>query len=74
LKAKGAAEAQEERAVLWQILVTISDLEQACGDVDVANNMRDQARAVVDDIAVHAGEMRDAFLGQPAVLKLLSEM
>ncbi len=33
----------------------------------------DQARAVVDDIAAHAGEIRGAFLAQPAVVILLGE-
>jgi DNA-binding SARP family transcriptional activator/tetratricopeptide (TPR) repeat protein len=71
LKAKGAAEAQEEHAILWQILVTMSELEKACGDMAAADKFRDQTRDVVDDIAAHAGEMRDVFLGQPAVIKLL---
>ena len=74
LKAKDAAEAQEERAVLWQILATMSDLEQACGNVDSAKKLRDQARAVVNDIAAYAREMRDVFLGQPAVAQLLGEL
>jgi DNA-binding SARP family transcriptional activator/predicted ATPase len=73
LKAKGAAEAQEERAILWQILVTMSELEQACGDMAAADKFHDQARAVVDDIAAHAGDMRDVFLGQSAVAQLLGE-
>jgi DNA-binding SARP family transcriptional activator/tetratricopeptide (TPR) repeat protein len=74
LKAKGAAEAQEERAILWKILVTLSELEQAQGDMAAANKFRDQARVVVDYIAAHAGEMRDVFLSQPTVAKLLAEV
>ncbi|MEJ2706234.1 MAG: AAA family ATPase [Anaerolineales bacterium] len=70
LKAKGAAEAQEERAILWKILVTLSELEQACDKTDSAKKLRDQAREMVNDIAAHAGEMRDVFLSQPAVAKL----
>ena len=73
MKAKGAAEAQEERTILWQILVTMSDLEKACGSANVANKLRDQAREVVNDIAADAGEMRDVFLGQQAVAQLLGE-
>jgi tetratricopeptide (TPR) repeat protein len=73
LKAREVADAQEERAILWQILVTMSDLEKACGDVDVAHNLLDLARAVVDDIAEDAGDMRDVFLSQPAVVQLLGE-
>jgi hypothetical protein len=74
LKAKVAAEAQEERAILWKILVTLSELELARGDSASADKLRDQARVVVDDIADHAGQMRDVFLGQPAVAKLLDEI
>jgi len=74
LKAKGEAKAQEERAILWKILVTLSELEQARGDMAAADKFRDQARVVVDYIAAHAGEMRDVFLSQPAVAKLLAEV
>jgi tetratricopeptide (TPR) repeat protein len=73
LKAKEAAEAQEERAILWKILATLSDLEKACGDIAASDMFRDQARDMVQDIAARAGEMRDVFLGQPAVVKLLGE-
>jgi len=48
-------------------------VEQACGNADSAKKLRDQAREVVDDIAAHAGEVRDVFLGQPAVIQLLGE-
>jgi tetratricopeptide (TPR) repeat protein len=70
-KAREAAEAQDERAILWQILVTMSETESENGNVDAAQKFRDQARGVVDDIAAHAGEMRDVFLGQAAVAHLL---
>jgi len=73
LKAKETAEAQEERAIMWQILVTMSDLEKACGDADSAKDLRDQARTVVYDIAEHVGELREVFLNQPGVVKLLGE-
>jgi tetratricopeptide (TPR) repeat protein len=73
LKAQGAAEAQEERAILWKILATQSDLEKACGDIAASDMFRSQARDMVQDIAAHAGEMRDVFLSQPAVVKLLGE-
>jgi DNA-binding SARP family transcriptional activator/tetratricopeptide (TPR) repeat protein len=73
LKAKAAAEAQEERAILWQILVTIGNLEKACGNTDEVDKLRDQARALVNDIATHAGEMRNVFLSQPVVAQLLDE-
>jgi DNA-binding SARP family transcriptional activator/tetratricopeptide (TPR) repeat protein len=74
LKAKGAADAQDERAILWKILVTLSEVEQACESRDAAKNLRHQAREVVNDIAAHAGQMRDVFLGQPMVAKLLAEI
>jgi tetratricopeptide (TPR) repeat protein len=73
LKAKEAAEAQEERAILWKILSSLSELEGVCGDKDAAEKLRDQAMALVDDIAAHAGELRDVFLAQPAVALILSE-
>ena len=73
MKAKGAAEAQEERAILWQILVTMSDLEKACGDVEVAHKLRDQTQEIVDDIVAYAGKMRDVFLSQPTVVQLLEK-
>ena len=58
LKAGEVAEAQEERSILWKILATLSEVEKASGHADLADNLRHQARAVVDDIAAHAGEMR----------------
>ena len=73
LKARETAEAQEERAVLWQILLTLSEVEQAQGAAGAAGALRQQARAMVEDIAAQAGELRPAFLGQPAVVQLLSE-
>jgi tetratricopeptide (TPR) repeat protein len=73
LKAKEAAEAQEERAILWKILASLSELEEAYGDREAAEKLRDQAMALVDDIAAHAGELRDAFLAQTAVAQVLSE-
>lgn len=71
LQARAAAEAQDERAVLWRILATLSELERACGDETAASSLRNQARAMVTDIAEHAGELRTAFLGQPTVAQLL---
>jgi ATP/maltotriose-dependent transcriptional regulator MalT len=73
LQAREVAEAQEERAILWKILASSSELERACGNEAAAGELRDQARAMVEDIAAHAGELRDAFLGQPAVAQLLGK-
>jgi DNA-binding SARP family transcriptional activator/tetratricopeptide (TPR) repeat protein len=36
LEARAAAEAQEERAVLWQILASLAEVEEACGDAEAA--------------------------------------
>jgi hypothetical protein len=38
-----------------------------------AARLRDEARAVVEDFAAHAGELREPFLGQPVVAQLLEE-
>jgi DNA-binding SARP family transcriptional activator/predicted ATPase len=73
LNAKKATEAQEERAILWKILATMSDVEKKSGNADLARKLHGQAQAVVEDIAAHAGEMRDVFLSQPAVVQLLGE-
>ena len=73
LKAKETAETQEERAILWKILGIMSDLEKAFDNADAAEQLRDQARAMVDDIATYAGEMRGVFLNQPTVVQLLGE-
>jgi len=73
LKAKETAETQDERAILWKILAAMSEMEKACGNADLADSLRDQAREIVDDIAAHAGEMRDVFLGQQSVIQLLSK-
>ena len=71
LEARAAAEAQEERAVLWQILVSSAEVEEAYGDAEAAGKLCDQARAVVADIAEHAGELRETFLARPDVVSLL---
>jgi hypothetical protein len=51
----------------------MSEVEKASGNGNSAEKLLNQARAVVDDIAAHAGEMREVFLGQPAVAQLLNE-
>jgi hypothetical protein len=72
LDARAAAEKQEERVILWRILVTLSELEQACGNTPSADKLRQQARVVVEDIVAQAGRLRGAFENQPAVVQLLS--
>jgi tetratricopeptide (TPR) repeat protein len=73
LQARETAEAQEERAVLWKILASLADVEEACEDATTAGKLRDQARVVVTDIAEHAGKIQDVFLCQPAVAQLLGK-
>jgi hypothetical protein len=73
LEARATAEAQEEWAILWKILATCSEMERACGDAAASDRLRDQARVVVSDIAAHAGNLRGAFLDQPAVAQLLGQ-
>ena len=73
LKARETAEAQEERSILWKILGTMSEVEKASDNADLAEKLLGQARLVVEDIAEHAGEMREVFLGQPAVVQLMGE-
>jgi tetratricopeptide (TPR) repeat protein len=72
LKARDAAEVQEERAVLWQILVSLAEVEAACGDGETAERLRDEAREVVGYIVEHAGELRERFLERPDVVSLLN--
>jgi tetratricopeptide (TPR) repeat protein len=73
LKAREAAEAQDERSILWNILATLSEVEKESGHADLADSLCGQARAMVDDIAAHAGELRDVFLSQPTVVQLLGK-
>jgi len=73
LKAKDAAEAQDEGAILWKIMATMSEVEKASGNMDLADSLCDKTRAVVEDIAVHAGAMRNVFLRQPAIVQILGE-
>jgi tetratricopeptide (TPR) repeat protein len=73
LESRAVAEETGERTILWQILTTLSELEEGCGDREAANKHNDQAREVIETIAAHAGELRDTFLAQPAVAAVLAE-
>ena len=73
LKAREAAEAQDENSIPWKILATKSEVEKENGNPDLAGTLRGQARAIVNEITEHAGEMREIFMGQPAVAQLLGE-
>jgi predicted ATPase/class 3 adenylate cyclase len=72
-EAKAVAEDIDERTILWQVLASLSDLELAGGDEGEARLLRGRAKEVIEYIAEHAGpdELRDSFLSQPAVAKLL---
>lgn len=61
-EAKAAAEATSERPILWQILATLAEVEEACGDAGAADRHRDEAWAVIADIAEHAGELLETLL------------
>jgi tetratricopeptide (TPR) repeat protein len=73
LEARAVAEDKSERTILWQILATLSELEEGWGDRAAAQRLNDQAREVIDYIAENAGELRDTFLAQPAVAAVLAE-
>jgi len=74
-QAKAVAEDTGERSVLWQILVTLSDLENMRGNQQEAQGLRCQAREIIHYIAENAGSdgLRDSFLSQPAVRRILSK-
>ncbi|MEJ2749535.1 MAG: hypothetical protein P8183_16765, partial [Anaerolineae bacterium] len=69
-EAKAAAEVTGERPILWQILVSLAEVEEACGKANTADKLRDEARDLVGYIAEHAGEMRETFLERPEVQSL----
>jgi hypothetical protein len=58
--------------VLWQILVSLAEVVEACGDAETAERLRDEARKVVSYIVEHAGELRGTFLARPNVQAVLS--
>ena len=72
LEARAAAELQEERAVLWQILASLADVEEASGRIDAAEELREEARKIIGYIVEHAGELRETFLARPEVQSVLS--
>ncbi|HEX6386636.1 MAG TPA: AAA family ATPase [Anaerolineae bacterium] len=72
LEARKVAEATSERTILWQILVSLAEVEEGCGDAEPAERLRDEAREVVGYIVEHAGELRETFLERPEVVALLN--
>ena len=73
LEAAAVAEETKERTILWQILVTLSDLERIGDNESRASKLRGQAQKILDYIVEHAGsdELRVTFLAQPAVARLI---
>ena len=70
MQARETAAVQEERAILWQILASLAEVEEAGGDANAADTLRAEAREVVCYIAEHAGELRGTFLARPEVHSL----
>jgi tetratricopeptide (TPR) repeat protein len=75
LQAEVVAKVTGERTVLWQILAELSDLEEMHGNELEAEKLRCQAGEIIGFIADNAGsqELRDSFLAQPVVARILSE-
>jgi predicted ATPase/DNA-binding SARP family transcriptional activator len=75
-EAKAVAEDTGERPILWQILAMLSELERMNGDELEAEKLRWQSQEIVSYIAENAGSntLRDSFLAQPGVARVLSEI
>jgi class 3 adenylate cyclase/tetratricopeptide (TPR) repeat protein len=73
-KAHKEAEAQGSRRVLWQTLATMADLEEHRGNDSTADDLKAEAREIVQFIADHApeGEPRTAFLALLPVRRLFA--
>ena len=67
------AEATHLYRTLWRLLVVLADLEDSRGELEEASALRDQARAVIQDILPFntRPEHQAAFLAQPEVRRLL---
>jgi DNA-binding SARP family transcriptional activator/tetratricopeptide (TPR) repeat protein len=74
VEAKEVAEGMDERAILWRILVALSDLESSSANETQAEILRRQAGEIVIDIAEHTGNepLRTSFLAQPEVQELIT--
>ena len=58
--------------MLWQILLSLADVEEACGNGDTAERLRGEGKEVVGYIIKHAGNLQEAFLARPRVHALLA--
>jgi len=74
-EARAEAEAIGARRILWQIMLTLSDLEALHGHHAEAESLRQQAREIIGYIADHTGspELRASFLGLPDVQRAMSK-
>lgn len=75
LEAKAFSVEKQERIFLWQILVTLGDLEEMRGDAAEAEKLREQACEIIQYIADRAGDeedLRTSFLAQYAVERVLT--
>jgi tetratricopeptide (TPR) repeat protein len=69
-KARAEAEVIGSRWMLWQILVTLSQLEP---DPTEALGLRQQSREIIGDIAAHTpAELRSSFLNLPLVTAIMA--
>ncbi len=59
-----------------EFLATLSDLERRCGNLPEAEMLIEQAHEVIGYIAENAGSnaLRDSFLAQPAVARVVAEI
>jgi predicted ATPase/DNA-binding SARP family transcriptional activator len=73
LEARAAAEEAEVRRMGWPVLWELSQLEAAAGNIDEAERLQEQARAIVISIADHTGseEVQASFLALPEVRAIL---
>jgi tetratricopeptide (TPR) repeat protein len=71
-QARAEAEALDARRILWQILATLSQIEEQRGNQNEAVKLRAQAREIVEYIAAHTpAELRASFLSLPKVQALV---
>jgi len=75
VEARAASEAIGSRRTQWPILAALSEVEARRGNQAEAQALRQQARAIVEFIADHAGspELRASFLDLPDVKSVVRE-
>jgi hypothetical protein len=74
-EARAAAEAIQQRRVLWQILASLTIVERQRGNEQAAQESADQARTVIAYLASHApAALRTTFLALPQVQEVNRRM